>query len=77
MKAERILEEMNKVLATEPRAKVDYVALVEPTRLEPIAIVTPGSVALVAARISEVRLIDNTVLGPADGLDDPRRAGSH
>jgi pantoate--beta-alanine ligase len=76
-KAARILEEMHEVLSTEPRAKVDYVALVEPTRLEPVAIVTPGSVALVAARIGEVRLIDNTVLGSAAGHDDRRRAGRH
>ena len=75
-KAGRILEEMQKVLATEPQAKVDYVALVEPTRLQPIALVTPGSVALVAARIGAVRLIDNTVLGSVGGHDDPRRAGS-
>jgi pantoate--beta-alanine ligase len=71
-KAGRILEEMHEVLDTEPRAKVDYVALVEPTRLQPIALVTPGSVALVAARIGAVRLIDNTVLGPAGGHDDLR-----
>jgi pantoate--beta-alanine ligase len=75
-KAATILEEMHKVLDTEPRAKVDYVVLVEPTRLQPIALVTPGSVALVAARIGAVRLIDNTVLGSAGGHDDPRRAGS-
>jgi pantoate--beta-alanine ligase len=71
-KAGRILEEMRKVFDTEPRANVDYVALVEPTRLQPIALVTPGSVALVAARIGTVRLIDNTVLGSAGGHDDPR-----
>jgi pantoate--beta-alanine ligase len=73
-KAATILEEMRKVLDTEPRAKVDYVVLVEPTRLQPIALVTPGSVALVAARIGEVRLIDNTVLGSGGGHDEPGRA---
>jgi len=75
-KAERILEEMRKILDAEPRANIDYVALVEPTRLQPIALVTPGSVALVAARIGGIRLIDNTFLGSPGGHVDPRRAGS-
>ena len=74
-KAARISEEMHKVLATEPRAKVEYVAMVEPARLQPIDLVTPGSVALVAARIGAVRLIDNTVLGSPGGHDDGRRTG--
>jgi pantoate--beta-alanine ligase len=74
--AGKILEEMHKVIGTEPRAKADYVALVEPTRLRPVVLVTPGSVALVAARIGEVRLIDNTVLGSDEGREDPGRAGN-
>ena len=75
-KAGRILDEMRRVLAAEPRAKLDYVALVEPARLEPVDLVTPGSVALVAARVGAVRLIDNTVLGSAGGDDAPmRRSG--
>jgi pantoate--beta-alanine ligase len=72
-RAGRILEEMHKVLAAEPQAKLDYVTLVEPDRLQPIDLITPGSVALVAARVGAVRLIDNTVLSSAGGLDDPRR----
>jgi pantoate--beta-alanine ligase len=64
-KAARISDEMRRVLAAEPRAKVDYVAIVEPALLQPIDLVTPGSVALVAARMGAVRLIDNTVLGSA------------
>jgi pantoate--beta-alanine ligase len=76
-KAGRILEEMHKILGTEPRAKVDYVALVEPTRLQPIALVTPGSVALLSARIGAVRLIDNTVLGSAGGVDNLSQVGTH
>ena len=72
-RAGRILEEMHKVLAAEPQAKLDYVTLVEPDRLQPIDLITPGSVALVAARVGAVRLIDNTVLSSAGGHDDPRR----
>jgi pantoate--beta-alanine ligase len=71
-----ILEEMHKVLAAEPRARLDYVAIVEPTRLQPIDLITQGSVVLVAARVGTVRLIDNTVFSSAEGHDDPRRASS-
>jgi pantoate--beta-alanine ligase len=75
-RAGRVLEEMHKVLAAEPRVKLDYVALVEPARLQPIDLITQGSVALVAARVGAVRLIDNAVLGTARGDEDPRRPGS-
>jgi len=75
-RAGRVLEEMHKVLAAEPRAKLDYVALVEPARLQPIDLIAQGFVALVAARVGAVRLIDNTVLGTAGGDEDPRRPDS-
>ena len=64
-KAGTTLEEMQQVFAAEPQAQLEYVALVEPTRLEPVKVVTPGCVALVAARVGAVRLIDNTVFGSA------------
>jgi pantothenate synthetase len=67
---------MHKVLAAEPRVKLDYVALVEPARLQPIDLITQGSVALVAVRVGAVRLIDNAVLRTARGDEDPRRPGS-
>jgi len=62
--AEKILEEMRKTFAAEPRLKLDYAAVVNPATLEPVTHALPGSVALVAARLGRVRLIDNTIFGP-------------
>jgi hypothetical protein len=59
-----LLEEMRKVFAVERHAKLDYVAIVDPARLQPVARVTAGCVALVAARVGTTRLIDNLIFGP-------------
>ncbi len=42
----------------------EYVALVEPDTLEPVATLTGETLLALAARIGEVRLIDNTTLTP-------------
>jgi hypothetical protein len=55
---------MRKTFDAEPRVQLDYAAIVNPTTLEPVAQVNPGSVALVAARLGSVRLIDNLIFGP-------------
>jgi pantoate--beta-alanine ligase len=62
--ARRLLEEMKKVLASEPLVQPDYAAIVEPRELQPVERVVPGSVVLVAARVGDTRLIDNLILGP-------------
>jgi pantoate--beta-alanine ligase len=62
--AQKLLEEMRRSFAAEPRVQLDYAAIVNPTTLEPVARVIPGSVALVAARLGAVRLIDNLIFGP-------------
>ena len=59
-----LLEEMRRVFAAEPRAQLDYAAIVDPVKLQPVARVTGGCVALVAARVGPARLIDNLILGP-------------
>jgi pantoate--beta-alanine ligase len=43
----------------------EYIALVEPDTLEPVAAVTHETLLALAARIGAVRLIDNLVLDPA------------
>jgi pantoate--beta-alanine ligase len=43
-------------------ARVDYVEVVHPTTLAPVAQVAPGSVMLLAAFLGRTRLIDNLVL---------------
>jgi pantoate--beta-alanine ligase len=43
----------------------EYVALVEPETLEPVTVLTGEALLALAARVGEVRLIDNAVLSPA------------
>ena len=62
--AQKLLEEMSKTFEAEPRVRLDYAAIVNPATLEPVTQVIPGSVALVAARLGAVRLIDNLIFGP-------------
>jgi len=53
------------VLAEEPAVAVEYLALVDPERLEPVSTVAAGTIVMVAARVGRTRLIDNIILGPA------------
>ena len=62
--AQKLLEEMRKTFDAEPRVQLDYAAIVNPATLEPVAQVIPGSVALLAATLGTVRLIDNLIFGP-------------
>lgn len=60
----KILEEMGRILKAASGVKVDYVAIVNPLSFEPVSRITTGAIALVAARLDTVRLIDNAILGP-------------
>jgi pantoate--beta-alanine ligase len=62
--AETLRTEIEKVFASEPRAKLEYAALVDPLKLEPVERVATGCVALLAARVGKARLIDNLIFGP-------------
>ncbi len=52
------------VLAAEPAAKLDYFELIHPDTLEPVADLTQGALAAVAAAFGSTRLIDNLLLQP-------------
>lgn len=54
------------ILRGEPRASVEYVEVVHPATLEPVADTARGAVILTAVWFGDVRLIDNRVL-PAAG----------
>ncbi|HEV2424892.1 MAG TPA: pantoate--beta-alanine ligase [Terriglobia bacterium] len=69
-RADLLESAMRGVLEGEPGAKVDYAVIVRPETLEPVIRVTPGCVALVAARVGPVRLIDNLILGPRGASDE-------
>lgn len=52
-----------RVFADEPAARLDYLAIVDPLRLAPVAAAEPGTIIAVAARVGPTRLIDNVILG--------------
>ena len=63
--APAVREAMERVLLDTPGVTVDYVAVVDPDTLEPLARIEPGRTrvhGLIAARLGPVRLIDNMVL---------------
>lgn len=50
------------VFATEPSVRIDYIEIVDPATLEPIAEAQNGTLVAVAAFVGTTRLIDNVVL---------------
>jgi pantoate--beta-alanine ligase len=44
----------------------EYVEMVQPDTLEPVAEAAAGTVVAVAARVGDTRLIDNLILGPRE-----------
>lgn len=60
-----VLESLMRVeLARQPLASVEYAAVVSSEDFEPVTTVGPGTLAVVAARFGNTRLIDNVVLHP-------------
>lgn len=66
----KVLDEMRKLFASEPRVHLEYAAIVEPVRLLPVDRLSPGCVALVAAHVGPARLIDNLIFGPPDASQE-------
>lgn len=52
------------VLAAEPAARLDYLEVVHPETLEPVASIADGALVAVAAYLGSTRLIDNVLLPP-------------
>ena len=59
-----LLAAANGVLADEPTARVEYVAIVDPDTLQPIASVNEAALIVTAVWFGEIRLIDNRLLQP-------------
>lgn len=57
-----LLSAMNSVIHAEPRAKIDYAALVDAGSLEPVDFVRGSCLLLIATRIGSTRLIDNMLI---------------
>lgn len=55
---------MQKVLAAEPRARVDYAEIVDAETFEPLVRVSRRSYAVLAVHVGKARLIDNLLIQP-------------
>ena len=51
------------VLEQHPGLDPDYIAIVDPERLQPVAQAVSGTIVALAARVGGTRLIDNIILG--------------
>ncbi|MBZ5697240.1 MAG: pantoate--beta-alanine ligase [Acidobacteriia bacterium] len=63
----RLVAAMREVMRAEPLAQPDYVELVDAETLEPVTRLRGTCLALLAARIGTVRLIDNLLIEERDG----------
>jgi pantoate--beta-alanine ligase len=70
--ADALLTALHEVICGEPRVSLDYSAIVDSVSLEPVLHVVPGNVALIAARLGAVRLIDNLIFGLPEGTQTER-----
>ncbi len=58
----KLIEGGKQVIAEEPAARLDYLAVVDPNTLDPVADVSRGALVAVAAYFGTTRLIDNILL---------------
>ncbi len=57
-----LLDAGHSVMAIEPEVRIDYLEIVDPDTLLPLAEATPGALVAIAAHVGSTRLIDNTIL---------------
>lgn len=62
--AATIIERMRRLILAVENAKIDYIALADPQTLEPVTEIRGRTLAALAARIENTRLIDNCLLEP-------------
>lgn len=58
----KIISRMKEVIGKEPDAKIDYIAIVDTKELKAIKKISGTALAAVAARVGNMRLIDNIIL---------------
>ena len=61
-KAAKIIQEITKIIESEPRAKIDYVQIVDLENLEPVKTVDKNVLLALAVFIGNTRLIDNILI---------------
>jgi pantoate--beta-alanine ligase len=62
--AARLVAAVEDVVAAEPLARLEHVALVDPDSLDPVEEVERTALLLIAAWFGDVRLIDNLLITP-------------
>jgi pantoate--beta-alanine ligase len=62
--ASAIVARMRQLIETVDDARIDYVALADPDTLEPVETVAARTLAVLAVKIENTRLIDNCLLDP-------------
>ncbi len=60
--AEKVLEEIRKVIEDEKNVKIQYLEAVNPETLVPVTEIKPGTMIALATYLDNVRLIDNIVI---------------
>lgn len=63
-RAAAIAERMTALIQTADDARIDYVAIVDPDTLQPLEQITGPTLAALAVKIENTRLIDNCILMP-------------
>jgi len=63
-----IAARMHKLIQTAKDARIDYVALVDPDTLEPVEVIAGRTLAALAVKIENTRLIDNCLLEPKSAV---------
>lgn len=66
-----VKEEMQRLIASEPLARIDYVEIVNPNDLKPMEEIIKPVALCGAIWIGRTRLIDNLIIGETDILDKP------
>jgi pantoate--beta-alanine ligase len=66
-RAAAIEDRMRQELRTQPQVTVEYIAIMEPETLAPVATADPRTVVAIAARVGGTRLIDNMDLAEGTG----------
>ena len=64
--ADRVIEEMRKVITAEPRAQLEYADVCDPDTFAPLETLREPALLAISARVGPARLIDNVLLR-ADG----------
>ncbi len=66
--ARAIAAQMRDIIETAEDARIDYIALVDPDTLQPVETIAGRTLAALAVKIENTRLIDNYILEPKRGV---------